>query len=91
MHLRQPKLVDVASRLVGVPVVGTPIRIERTEEPLHPDDLLQTAKPTQRPFFLDEEGGIDLDGRIIQRHNQIPLTVGHLLMGRAILMQHHAW
>ena len=43
-----------------------------------------------RPFFLDEEGGIDLGGRIIQRHNQIPLTVGHPLMGRAVLMPHHA-
>ena len=39
MHLRQPALVHVAPGLVGVPVVGAPVRIERTEEPLRLNDL----------------------------------------------------
>jgi hypothetical protein len=89
MHLRQPGLIDLAPSLIGAPIVRTPIGIEGTEEPLRLHDLPQASKATQGPFFLDEEGRIDLGRRIIQRHDQIPLAAGHPLMRGAVLMQHH--
>lgn len=90
MHLRQPGFIDLASRLVGVPVVGAPTRRERTEESLRLHDLPEAAQAAQGPFFFDEEGGVDLAGRIIQCHDQVPLTTGNPFIGRAVLMQHHA-
>ena len=90
MHLRQPKLVDFPTGLIGVPVVGAPVGIEGTEEPPRLHDLPQAPEAAQRPFFLDEEGGVELGGRIIERHNQIPLTPRHSLMRGAVLVEHHA-
>ena len=54
------------------------------------DALLQAAQAAQGPFSLDEAGRIDLGGRIIQRHNQIPPTAGDPFRGGAVLVQHHA-
>jgi hypothetical protein len=76
MHLRQPGLIDLAPSLVGVPIVRTPIGIQGTEEPLRLHDLPEASEAAQGPFFLDEEARIDLRRRIVQRHNQIPLTAG---------------
>jgi hypothetical protein len=73
-----------------VPVVGAPVSIQRTEEPLRRHDLPQAPEAAQGPFSLDEESRIYLGRRIIQGHNQIPLAAGLPLMGRTILVQHHA-
>ena len=90
MPLRQPRLVDVAARLLCIPIVRASVRVQGTEEPMRLDALPQAAQAAQGPFFLDEEGGVDLAGSIIERHDQIPLTAGHPFMGGAVLVQHHA-
>ena len=78
------------SGLLGLPIVRPSVGIEGTEESLRLDDLPQALQAAHRIFFLDEEGRIDFRGRVIQRHNEVPLTAGHSFMSRAILMQHHA-
>ena len=74
----------------GVPIVRAAVGVEGTEQPLRLNDLLQTLEAAHGPFFLDEEGRVELVRRIIQRHDQIPLTVRNPFMGGAILMEHHA-
>jgi hypothetical protein len=59
MHLCQPSFVDVAPGLLPVPVVGAPIGIEGTEEPLGLNHLTSrstsstgTARADARPIRL---------------------------------------
>ncbi len=89
MHLRRPALVHLAPSFRRMPVVRAPVGLQRTEQPLGRNARLQPPEATHRPFFLDEEGRIELAGRIIHRHNQIPLTTGHTFMRGAVLMEHH--
>src|SRR5574337_1273359 len=91
MHLRETALVHLAPGLLGVPIVRPAIRVEGTEEPLRFNDLPQSLEAAHRPFLLDEEGGVELGGRIIQGRNEIPLTAGHPFMPGAVLMEHHPW
>jgi hypothetical protein len=86
--IARPDLIFPPS-LVRVPIVCAPVRVKEAAQTLGLNDLPQTSEATHRAFFLDEEGGIDLGGRIIQRHHQTPLAAGHPFMSGAILMQHH--
>ena len=88
--LGQPMPVDLLARLGGEEVMAAAIGVEGREQ-THPGDHLgKPAQARERPFLLDEEGRIDLAGRVIHRHDEIErrpaLQPG---MGRAVLKQHH--
>src|SRR5574337_1857245 len=91
MHLCQSGFVHLASGLIGVPVMRSAIRIERTKQPLRLNDLPQPLETAHRPFFLDEERGVEPGGRIIQGRDEIPLTAGYPFMPGAVLVEHHPW
>ena len=65
VDLHQPSLVNLARGFLGIPLVRRSIGIQRTKEVLHLNDLPQAPEATHGPFFLDEEGRVDIAGRII--------------------------
>ena len=90
MDRGEAALVHLAPGRFGVPVVGPSIRIQRAEEPLRLNDVPQPLETAHRACFVDEAGRIEVTRGILHRHHEIPPTAGDPLMGRAVLMQHHA-
>ena len=90
VHLGEPRLIDHAPGCLGVPVVRAAVDVERAEQPLRLNHLVKASKATHRPFFLHEEGRVEFARRIVQCHNEIPLTVRCPFMDRAVLIEHHA-
>ena len=68
-----------------------PVGVERREQPVLADHLLQAAKARGGALFLDQEDRVDRTRRVVERDNQIERRLAHQpLVRRAILKQHHA-
>ena len=83
-------LVDLAAGRRRVPVVAGPVGIEAVEQPLGLDHLGKGAKTALGALLIDEEGRIGIARGIVHGHDQVPPLARHPLVGRAVLMQHHA-
>jgi len=73
-----------------VPVVARPVGVKGAEQALRRDHLGDPLKRAHRAFLLDEEGRIGLGAGIVHGDDQVPPLPRHPLMGRSILVQHHA-
>src|SRR5574340_1099153 len=65
------------------------IRIEGAEQPLTDDNIPYPLKTAARPFLFHKKHRVMLIGRIIHRHDQIPLLTRNPFVSAAILMEHH--
>ena len=83
-------LVHLAAGLGRVPVVAGAVGVERAEQALGPDRLGHPLEARHGALFGDEEGRVDIAGRIVHGDDQIPPSTGDPLVARAVLMQHHA-
>ena len=61
--------------LGGHEIMDAAVGIERAEQPLPADHLGQAEQARERPFLLDQKGGVELAGRIIEGHDQVELMV----------------
>ena len=66
-----------------------PVRVQGTEQALLNNHIPYPLKTADCPFLLNKKHRVMLIGRIIHRHDQIPLLAGNPFMAAAILMQHH--
>ena len=73
-----------------VPVVAGAVGVERAEQALGPDRLGHPLEARHGALFGDEEGRVDIAGRIVHGDDQVPPSTGDPLVARAVLVQHHA-
>ena len=83
-------LVHLAAGLGRVPVVAGAVGVERAEQALGPDRLGHPLEARHGALFGDEEGRVDIAGRIVHGDDQVPPSTGDPLVARAVLVQHHA-
>ena len=76
-HLGRIVLVDLAAGLRRVPVVRRPIGIERAEQAPLGDHLRKRLETAHSAFLGDEKARVDLAGRIVQGHHQVPHLARH--------------
>ena len=77
--------------LRGHEIMAAAVGVERAEQAVPPDHLGQAAQARERPFLLDQEGGVELAGRIIEGGDQVERRpAAEPGVGRAVLKQHHA-
>jgi hypothetical protein len=71
--------------------VTATVGVERAEQAPSPDRLGEAAQARERPFFLDQEGRIDLGRGVVHGHDQVERRLpGQPGVARAVLKQQHA-
>jgi hypothetical protein len=71
--------------------VAAAVGVERAEQAVAADHLEEPAQARERSFLLDQKGGVDLAGGIIEGDDQIERRLaGEPGVARAVLEQQHA-
>ena len=82
---------DLPAGLGRVEVMAAPVRVELDEQPMPLDHLGQATEGRGGALLLDQHGGVERRGRVIQRDHQVERRLpGQPGMRRGILVQHHA-
>ena len=82
---------DLPAGLGGVEVMAAPIGVELDEQAMALDHLGQATEGRGGALLLDQHGGVERRGRVIQRDHQVERRLpGQPGMRRGILVQHHA-
>ena len=82
---------DLPAGLGGVEVMAAPIGVELDEQAMALDHLGQATEGRGGALLLDQHGGVERRGRVIQRDHQVERRPpGQPGMRRGILVQHHA-
>ena len=82
--------VHLASGLGREPVLCGPIGVERAEQTVLRDHLVERAKGALGAFLLDEKGRIGLVRGVVHGDDKVPPLPRHPLVRGPVLMQHHA-
>src|ERR1700722_2282107 len=88
-HLCRTIFVHFTSNLRREEIMASPVGVERAEQAMLADGLMDAAETAVRTFLNAEESRGNLTGRIIHGNNQIAILIAEPLVLARILMNHH--
>ncbi len=83
-------LIDFATCFRRIPVMATPIAVERTEQAPGNNHIAYPPEAAERTFFFNKEHRVVPACSIIHGDDQIPLLPKYPLVGATVLVDHHA-